>query len=104
MKIKSNDYWRLCQERDSAKHMLVARAKELDVARHNEADWRCKYELLLLGGVDQKLEREKAFERGRQHGLLSVRGHLVEALNNLVADPPTSTDPITPIPPHLQQK
>lgn len=38
--------------------------------------YRKEAEALRAGGPDQQKEREAAFERGRQHGVMQIRGHI----------------------------
>lgn len=96
MKIKSKDYWDLqgeLEELRAANRMNDDRVADI---RRQAQEWRARYELLQSGGVDGKAEREKAWERGRQHGVLSLRGYLMDALNALASAPKQdSEEPMT---------
>lgn len=48
-------------------------------------DWRTRYEALKANGPDLKAEIEAAYTRGMSHGVMQVRGQLVDSLNNLAS-------------------
>jgi hypothetical protein len=87
MKIKSKLFWDMQAELDDLRQHQRDHDGDVKSWKLQAQEWRTKFEQLQTGGIDGKLEREKAFERGRQIGVQQAQGEFVANMDRLRSAP-----------------